>query len=384
MSVRSAEPRTVGDIAPALLEDWLRERYFSASIDISSSGVQDYTLGDLRRRLGISTADLDAVAFRDSPSLGCEPLREAVAARTGRPAGEVMVTHGSSEALFLALAALIRPGDEIVVLRPVYQSLSSIAEVLGARLRTWTLHPADDFRPDLDRLRAVLTERTRAVLVNFPHNPTGVTLTPGQYAEFLEILRGHPGHLVWDAAFSDLTYDQPPLPDPGLGLERVISVGTLSKAYGLPGLRVGWCLAPAALLPAMTKIRDYLTISTSPLAEMLATAVLRQPESVLGPRLRQARENREALLAWARENTGRVSLPRPAGGVSAFPAFSGVDDVTGLCHRLEERGVLVVPGACFGHPDRMRIGFGGFPQSLRTGLDVLTGLLKRPPTPFEV
>ncbi|MEW1847194.1 capreomycidine synthase [Nonomuraea angiospora] len=371
---------TVGDIAPALLEDWLRERYFHVPVDISSSGVQDYTLGDLRRILGISADDLDAIAFRDSPSLGCEPLRQAVAARVGgRPAEQVMITHGSSEALFLALTALVRPGDEVVVLQPVYQSLSSIAEVLGARLRTWELDPADDFRPDLDRLRAVLTDRTRAVLVNFPHNPTGTTLTPGQYTEFLEILQGHPCYLVWDAAFSELTYDRPPLPDPGATLERVVSVGTLSKAYGLPGLRVGWCLAYPALLRTMTRIRDYLTISTSPLAEVLATAVLRQADHVLGPRLRQAGQNRETLLAWAAENSGRVSLPLPAGGVSAFPAFTNVADATGLCDRLEKLGILVVPGACFGHRDRIRVGFGGRPADLRTGLDVLNDLLEELP-----
>lgn len=225
---------TIADIAPALLEDWPRERYFNVPIDISSSGVQDYTLGDLRRLLGISAVDLDAIAFRDSPSLGCEPLRQAMAAHVGgHPAEHVMATHGSSEALFLALAALVRPGDEVAVLRPVYQSLSSIAEVLGARLRPWTLDPADGFRPDLDRLRAVLSDRTRAVLVNFPHNPTGVTLTPGEYAEFLDILGRHPCHLVWDGAFSRLTYEHPALPDPdpGAALERAVP-GSLLRPSG--------------------------------------------------------------------------------------------------------------------------------------------------------
>ncbi|MFD0480334.1 aminotransferase class I/II-fold pyridoxal phosphate-dependent enzyme [Nonomuraea thailandensis] len=209
----------------------------------------------------------------------------------------------------MALAALVRPGDEVVVLRPVYQSLSSIAEVLGARLRPWTLDPADGFRPDLDRLRAVLSDRTRVVLVNFPHNPTGVTLTPGEYAEFLDIVGRHPCHLVWDGAFSRLTHESPALPDPGAVLERAVSVGTLSKAYGLPGLRVGWCLGDPGLLATMTRVRDYLTLSTSPLAETLATAVLRQPDLVLNPRLRQA--GRIARCCWPGHASGTAVFRYP-------------------------------------------------------------------------
>ncbi|MFJ1764722.1 capreomycidine synthase [Amycolatopsis sp. NPDC088138] len=373
----------LNDIVPAPLEDWLRDRYFDLPLDISGSGVQDYSLGELRERLGIPVGELDALVFRDSPSLGCLPLRELIARRvgTGRP-DRIMVTHGSTEALFLALTALVRPGDEIVVLRPAYQSLSSIAEALGARLVPWILDPADGFRPDLERLRAALTARTRAVVVNFPHNPTGTTLGHDQYAELLGLLEGHPCHLLWDAASADLTYRDAPLPDPSASLPRVISVGTLSKAYGLPGLRVGWCSAPAGLVEDMVRIRDYVSISTSPLAELLATAVLRDPEALLRPRLRQAAANREVLLGWAVDNADLVALPEPLGGVAAFPAVLGGLDSDALCHALERRGALAVPGSCFGHPDRMRIGFGGHPEQFRNGLDLLVDTMRqRHPSP---
>ncbi|MFB4280395.1 capreomycidine synthase [Nonomuraea sp. MTCD27] len=376
MTVESADPRPIGDIAPALLEDWLRERYFTLPVDISSSGVENYTLGELRELLGISTAELDGIAFRDSPSVGAPALREVIARRFGSRPDSVMVTHGSTEALFLALAAIVRPGDEIVVLHPVYHSLYSIAEVLGARLRVWWLDPADGFVPDLDRLRDLLNERTRAVLVNFPHNPTGTTLGPGDYAEFLRLIAARDCHLLWDGAFGELVYDGDPLPDPRLFLDRAISVGTLSKAYGLPGLRVGWCLAPPELLATMVKVRDYVSISTSPLAEFLATAVLANGDRIVADRLGLAARNRERLRGWAAANRDAIDLAMPLGGVCAFPAVRGVTDVGEICDTLESLGVLVVPGVCFGHPDRMRIGFGGPTEVLSDGLRAITRVLR--------
>ncbi|MFC4587076.1 capreomycidine synthase [Sphaerisporangium corydalis] len=379
MTVESVDRRPIGRIAPALLEDWLRDRYFELPIDISSSGVQDYSVGQLRDILGITARDLDEVQFRDSPSVGCLPLRQAIADRFGDGGPEtVMVTHGSTEALFLALAALVSPGDEIVVLQPVYHSLHAIAETLGARLRVWRLDPEDGFTPDLDRFRDLLNERTKAVLVNFPHNPTGTTLSAAAYEEFLDLIARHDCHLLWDGAFTELVYDGPPLPDPRERLERAVSVGTLSKAYGLPGMRVGWCMAPAGLLTTMVKVRDYVSIATSPLAEFLATAVLRDGDRIAGRRLRQAAANREVLRAWALEDPEHIDLPVPLGGVSAFPAVRGVADVREICGDLEAHGVLVVPGFCFGYPDRMRIGFGGPPGVLRAGLRAISEVVGGP------
>ncbi|MEV8638674.1 capreomycidine synthase [Streptosporangium sp. NPDC051023] len=377
MTVESVDHRPFGQISPALLEDWLRERYFTLPVDISSSGVQNYSLGQLRDILGITMRDLDRVEFRDSPSVGCLPLREVIAERFGEGRAEtVMVTHGSTEALFLALAAIISPGDEIVVLQPVYHSLYSIAETLGARLRVWRLDPEDGFTPDLDRFRDLLNERTRAVLVNFPHNPTGATLSAAAYEEFLALIARRGCYLLWDGAFTELVYDGPPLPDPRERLERAVSVGTLSKAYGLPGLRVGWCLAPTELLTTMIKVRDYVSICTSPLAEFLATAVLRDGDRVVGRRLRQAAVNREILCAWALDNQEHIELPLPHGGVSAFPAVRGVADVREICGDLEARGVLIVPGFCFGYPDRMRIGFGGPTDVLNAGLLAISQVVR--------
>jgi aspartate/methionine/tyrosine aminotransferase len=210
------------------------------------------------------------------------------------------------------------------------------------------------------------------VLVNFPHNPTGAMPEPAAHQELLSLVESHGCHLLWDAAFAELVHERPPLPDPAASLDRCVSFGTLSKAFGLPGLRIGWCIAPPDVLAAMVKLRDYVTISTSPLNELIATRVMERADRTLRPLREQARRNRRVLMDWAARNSALVGLPTPHGGVSAFPLFPDVPDMTGLCERLlEDDGVLVVPGECFGHPNRLRIGFGGPTEELRAGLDAV-------------
>lgn len=370
------------DTVRSPLEEWLRERYFTARIDLSGAGVQNYSLGELRDLLGITSDELDDVVFRDSPSLGGVILRQAIAARVapGRfdVVDRVMVTHGATEGILLALGTLLQPGDEIIALRPGFPGMRAVAKALGARVRDWELSEEDGFRPDLGRLRAMISGTTRVVLVNFPHNPTGVTLDESTYHELLEIVDRYNCHLVWDSAFSELVYDGHPLPEPGATHDRCVSIGTLSKAYGLSGLRLGWCVAAPKLLNRMVGLRDHVTAYTSPLTERLASAVLSHADDVLKPRLAQAHANREVLVAWATRNSEFVDCDPPAAGVCAFPSVPAIADVTPMCVRLaDQTGVLTVPGRCFGFPNRMRICLGGPTEDFAAGLTSIAESARR-------
>ncbi len=361
-------------LPPALLEDWMRDYYFATDIDIGSSGVADYSLRQLRSTLGIAQEDLDRVVFHDSRSLGAPGLRRAVAERWAVGAVErVIVTHGATEANFLIMQALLGRGDEVLVLDPLYQQLYAIAEAIGCRIARLPLRFADGFAPDLDAARELVGPRTRMIVVNFPHNPTGATVTPEQQDELIDIAARAGAYLVWDRAFAELTYDAAPLPDPGATYERAISIGTLSKAYGLPGLRLGWCLAAPEVLRRCIRVRDYLTLHLSPLVELIATRAVEKADLLLAPRRRQARRNRRMLARWVAEQDGRVEWVLPAAGVCAFPRLGQVGDVDGFCRRLaEEQRVLLVPGTCFGQPRHVRLGFGGPPRRLEEGLSRLS------------
>lgn len=216
------------------------------------------------------------------------------------------------------------------------------------------------------------------MIVNFPHNPTGVSLNAREYGELLDLVSAHGAHLVWDAAFADLAHDAPPLPDPVTRYGRSVSFGTLSKAYGLPGMRVGWCVAPPGVLDRMVRLRDYTTLNTSPVSEYLATAAVSRADALIGPRLAQAGHNRQLLDTWVAARPADAAWRRPDGGVAAFPRVLGIADTTELCTELaREHGVLVVPGACFGEPAHLRIGFGGPSGDLETGLSALATVIGR-------
>nr|WP_261991512.1 aminotransferase class I/II-fold pyridoxal phosphate-dependent enzyme [Streptomyces sp. or43] len=167
------------------------------------------------------------------------------------------------------------------------------------------------------------------------------------------------------------------MPDVTTLYERAVSFGSFSKAFGLPGLRFGWCVAPAELLTDCVRIRDYTTLHVSPLNELLAQAVLENAPAFVRPRLDQAGHNRELLLDWAAAHPDLVSLAAPAGGVSAFPRLVDVPDVDAFCDALfQKSGVLVIPGSCFDSPQHVRIGFGGRTDQLTQGLERFADALR--------
>jgi capreomycidine synthase len=362
----------------ARLEKWMREYYFDTDFDIGSSGVESFSLADLRRLLGISHEELDAVVFDDSRTLGDPALRTAIAAHWGGcdPA-QVMATNGSTEANYLIMNALLRHGDEVIILNPLYQQLYGVAEAIGCRLRAWPLRPEDGFAPNIEDLRRLISPRTRMVIVNFPHNPTGTSLSLEQQRELINVVADAGAYLVWDAAFAELTHGGAPLPLPNTRYERAVSFGTLSKAYGLPGLRVGWCVAPEDVLDKCVRLRDYVSLHLSPLVELLARRAIEKADVLIGLRLTQLRLNLDIVAEWVERQQGLVEWSRPLGGACAFVRMPFVTDAEEFCRQLAYRHrVLLVPGTCFGYPQHARLGFGGSPHALKEGLARLSAWLE--------
>ena len=365
-------------IAQALLERWMRQYYFNTEIDIGSSGVQSFSLAELRELLGLTEEETDSIVFDDSKTLGGEGLRTALARRYGNGDPEtVIATHGSSEAIFLIMNALVRPGDEVVILEPIYQQFYSIGESLGANYKHWPLRFEQRFVPDVGEVKGLISSRTRAVVVNFPHNPTGASLSIAEQKELIDAVAGVRAYLVWDGAFAEMSYDTEPLPDPFNLYERAISMGTLSKAFGLPGLRVGWCLAPPEVLASCVHLRDYLTLHLSPLVELIAQRAIEKADVLLSVRRTQIKRNLAIVTQWVEENSESVEWVPPRGGVCTFLRLRHIDNVEAFCHRLvREHKVLLVPGNCFNRPQHVRLGFGSATAELREGLSRLSEALQ--------
>jgi len=358
---------------PPLLEAWYRELLPLARFDISSSGVEAYGFAELRALTGLSNEDLDEVVLEDSVSFGAPRLRAALADRyAGGDASRVMATHGSSEAIALVLGALLNPGDRVVIVEPVYHSFRTIAEQRGCLL---TEVPVGSLLSDADGvLDRALAPGARALIVNFPHNPTGATISDDRLEALLGKARRAGCVLVRDAAMAELPMDGTP---PGRDAPAdAVTFGTLSKAFGLPGLRVGWCVAPPALIERTLAARDRTTLFLSPLVELIAARSVRAADALIGPRLERARRNLGLLGEWIEKHRDFVGWVRPQGGVCGLIELAGVSDTEPFCRTLLERtGVLLVPGRAFNRPGAVRIGYGGPRAELIEGLARLSTAL---------
>lgn len=368
-----------GDLPLAALEEWMRRFYHTAEIDIGSSGVLDLTVDQLCALTGTELTELGPLPLHDSEPYGGHELRSALATRwTGGDPDPVMVTHGSSEAIWLIMNLAIQPGETMIVVDPVYPQLAEIARWRGVNIVRWKLRVEDDFVPDLDMLEQLIRQCHPAmIVVNFPHNPTGTTISADDQTRLIQLASDSDAWLVWDHAFGELTYEAPPLPIPWARAQKTISLGTLSKSYGLPGLRVGWVVAPTDLLRRMAVMRDYLALYVSPVLEFFAAAAVQNADKIVAKQRAHAQANRALLLDWADAMGDQIRVTRPLGGVSAAVGLPVGVEVEKLCTTLANQRVLLVPGASFGPSltNHVRLGFGGPRTDLASGLQALAALL---------
>ncbi|MFI2371885.1 capreomycidine synthase [Streptomyces sp. NPDC018833] len=370
---------------PPVLEEWYRRHLGPDIHDISSSGVHPYSFAEIRDLCSIPAADLDEIVMDDSVSQGGAGIRQAIADRYARgDARRVMVTHGSSEAIALTLTTLLHPGDRVVVQEGIYHSLGHYPRAAGCEVAELPAAAVRDGEIDPDVLERLITPGTAAVIVNFPHNPSGLTLSPQGLTALTERTAATGAVLVWDAATAEIAHRWEALPDPGAVGGGTVSYGTFSKTFGLPGLRVGWAVAPPELLTATFPLRDRTTLFLSPLVELVAERAMRNADVLIGARAAEARRNLAYLTDWMAEHQDLVRWTPPEGGVCALPVFreleraaAGPAAVERFCLELLSRHrTLLVPGTAFGVPHGARLGFGGPEVSFRAGLTGLSEFLR--------
>lgn len=357
----------------APLEDWYRNNYFNNEIDISGSGVEDYTFQEIQKIAGFSFGELDNYRISDAQTVGSQAIRTLLAEQfgTGDP-GMAMVTNGANEGLQLVVRALLGEGDELITLGPCYHCHDKIAESMGCVVKKWNLSKLDDFALDIAQLESLISQETKALCLNFPHNPTGKTISQEMLDRIVELARQNDVFLIWDAVFQELVYDRPPLVDPIHSYLKTVTLGTFSKAYGAPGLRFGWVIGPTEVVAACVRQKDYGNLFVAPLVEFAAEKMLEKLDLFSRPRLIQAAENRKTVQQWLKETASDISWSQPEGGVCGLIKLpEHVNDIEFCTQLLEKTGVLLVPGRCFDMPGHARLGFGGNSQKLIKGLSYL-------------
>jgi aspartate/methionine/tyrosine aminotransferase len=357
--------------------------------NVSESGVHPLRVEELAD----TPDDREAVLRQElgyTQTNGTVELRNAIAALyTTATAEHVQVTNGGSEANCLTLIHLLSPGDEMVMMVPNYMQVGGLARSLGATVRPWPL-VADvrggraRWRPDLEALPRLVTSRTKLICICNPNNPTGARVIDGELDEICAIAARANAWVLSDEIYRGAELDAVDTPTAWGRYARVIVTSGLSKAYGLPGLRIGWVVAPPSAVEAMWGIHDYTTIAPGAANDRLARIALRpeRRERLLARTRGIVRTNYPILRAWIDRRAPLLSHIAPEAGAIAFVKYEHAINSTALVERLRaEQSVLVVPGTHFGMDGYLRIGFGSDPAHLTASLEKIAAVLDTIPAP---
>jgi aspartate/methionine/tyrosine aminotransferase len=367
-------------IEPFALERFFAGHEFSVPHLLCASDCETFSLGELLAMEPGAAEAFSALRLGYTETAGHPLLRQEIAALyQGISADDILVFAGAQEAIFIFMSAVLRAGEHLVVHAPGYQSLASVAEASGCLVTRWQAALSEGWSLDPEWLSGQITSATRAVVVNFPHNPTGCLPAHDRFVEIVEIARRNRLLLFSDEVYRFLEYDAGDrLPAACELYEDGVSLGVMSKAFGLAGLRLGWvaCRNPG-ILRAMTEFKDYTTICTAAPSEFLAALALRRRHEILARNLEIIGGNLERLREFMAGHERFFAWQPPKAGPVAFPAVrfaAGSDEFcSGL---LSEQGVLLLPGRVFGAgPEHFRIGFGrrDFPQ----GLEKIAAFMKK-------
>jgi aspartate/methionine/tyrosine aminotransferase len=358
-----------------LVERWIGKYEWTIPYDLAETGVFPLKVEELYAMDSTLPERLAACQLDYGVNLGRTELRAAIAEMYYKTADDILITHGAIEANWLLMHALVNAGDRVVCTWPVYQQLWQIAEYLGAEVRKW------DFRLDADftNIRKLLEKPTKLLIINSPNNPTGVAFVAEQLKTLVELGENAGAWILCDEVYRGIAFDNHAVAPPLTAFEsaRAITSMSLSKVFGLPGLRTGWIVAPPEVRAACLRFRDYVSISPPKISDLLAEVAVRNRDKVLERNRQLLNRNHRLLTEWAAAHRDFIKLETPQAGTTAFPKYLATIDSETLGRRLaEEQGVLIVPGDCFEVENYFRIGYGFATEILQAGLEKIADFLK--------
>jgi aspartate/methionine/tyrosine aminotransferase len=354
---------------PFAMERWQSTWENRVDYNLSESGVHPLTLGELAALA--PGLDVAGTLLGYGQSNGSEALRSHIARLyPGASVEHVMVTNGSAEANFVALWELVGPGDEVAILTPTYMQSFGLAESSGATVRAIPLREELGWQPDPDEIVAAVGDRTRVLVVTNPGNPTGIRLGDEARAAVVRAAERSGAWILADEVYTGAELDRRETPTLFGTTERVVATGSLSKAYGLPGLRVGWTVSSPDVAARLWARTDYTTISPGELTDRLATAAL---DPAVRPRLLERtrgllRTGLAILEAWLADQ-GVFHWTSPDAGAICWVRYDLPVASMDVAEQLRTgQSVLVVPGSHFGFEHHLRLGYGLLASDLRAAL----------------
>ncbi|EED33623.1 aminotransferase, class I and II [gamma proteobacterium NOR5-3] len=370
------------DFQAFAVEQYLSETEHGVHYNFSESGVHPMSYAEL-----IELADIDQEALLanlvDYPQVnGDQALRERIAALYSKASAEnVLVTVGATEANTLVAATLLEPGDNVIRFSPTYEQLAGNAHNLGFEVRTVELLEVRGWAIDAQALAAAVDERTRIIHIVNPNNPTGRILSAADRDLIVTAAKSVGAWIVADEVYSGTErHGDEPTPSFWGDYGRVIAINSMSKAYGLPGLRLGWLVAPESLIPALWRRHEYASITASMMSMKLACAALAPAarDAITARARGLIRRGFETLQEGLKVHPGVYSVVPPEASAMSFVRFNlplSSDDLA--ARLLAEEGVLVIPGSRFGVEQHFRFSSALPDDHLREGLARINNLTAR-------
>ncbi len=345
--------------------EWAK-RHARARFNLAASGVADCRLADFPVRL-------DDLELNGRDTYGYAPLVERLAARYRVPAECVVTATGTSMANHLAMAAVRAPGDEALIEEPAYEPLVAVARYLGATVRRFSRRPERGFALEPEEVERAIGPRTRLIALTNLHNPRGALADPAALQAVGEIARRAGARVLVDEVYLETLFDERPASAFHLGPE-FIATASLTKAYGLGGLRCGWALAAPDLARQMWRLNDLFGVIAAHPAERLGVVALERLDAIAARAQALLARNRACLDRFL-DSRSDLAAARPRFGTIIFPRLLA-GDVESLCALLRDRyETSVVPGRFFEQPRHFRIGIGGQEETVAAGLERLSRAL---------
>lgn len=357
-------------ITPFRIEEYMGKHEFSAKWLLSSSDAESQTIEEL---LALEPGARDAFLKHwcgYTESAGAPWLRE-VLVRMYQDIGrdQLIVVSAAQEAIFLFYHALLTPADHAVVETPCYESALTVPASTGAAVSEWQRKPANGWAHDLGALESLIRPNTRAIYINSPHNPTGLLMRPEIFRGVLDLARRRNIYVFCDEVYRELEHHPATrLPAGCERYDRAVSLSSVSKTYGLPGLRLGWLACrDAKFLEKIVSLKHYTTICASAPSEFLTALAFRHRQKFIDRNLQIVLRNLRQLSAFFSHHNDLFEWTLPDASTIGFARYKGAQPVQDFCEQLvREAGVLLLPGTVYDEPHHIRFGYGrrNMPESL--------------------
>ena len=365
-------------IKPFAVEEWMNAWEVGAKYNIAETCVDSISMNELFELTGEDKTEfLNRLCARRLSYGDIEGLPEFRKGVCGLyktlNIENIVPTHGASGANHHVFYSLISPGDRVVSIMPTYQQLYSIPESYGADVQILHLSKENNYLPDLEKLRRLVTPKTKMICINNPNNPTGALMSEQILREIVEIARSADAWILCDEVYRHLSQEDGWCPSIVDLYEKGISVSSMSKVFSLAGLRLGWIAThDMSVVKSCLSHRDYNLVSCGVFDEMLAAAALKHRDKLLERSRKIVRENLQILDDWVGSEP-RVSYVKPKAGTTALVYYDLDISSYEFCEEMYKKtGAVVTPGDCFEVPHSMRIGYAYGKQDLIDGLKAIS------------